>query len=109
MAKQSNWPTPPPVRRGAVEIGEQIRTWRKLQRLTAARVADRAGVDIKTLRSLEHGEGRISLENTLRIARALGVLDKLTAALDPYSTDVGRLRTEESLPERVRVPRPSDG
>jgi transcriptional regulator with XRE-family HTH domain len=108
MANRPSWPTPPPVRRAASEIGEQILTWRKLQRLTAARVADRAGVDLKTLRSLEHGEGSISLENTLRIARALGVLDKLASALDPYATDVGRLRSDEHLPERVR-PRPADG
>jgi hypothetical protein len=53
---------------------------------------------------LEHGEGA-SLENVLRVARALGVLDSLTEAIDPYSTDVGRLRSEEALPERVRPKR----
>jgi hypothetical protein len=42
------------------------------------------------------------LENTLRIARALGVLDLMSAAVDPYSTDVGRARADEELPERVR-------
>jgi hypothetical protein len=42
----------------------------------------------------------------LRVARALGVLDSLVAALDPYATDEGRLRSEEALPERVRPPRP---
>jgi len=50
---------------------------------------------------LERGEGA-TLENVLRVARALGVLDVLTGALDPYASDVGRLRAEESLPERVR-------
>jgi hypothetical protein len=50
---------------------------------------------------LENGEGA-SMESMLRVARALGVLDSLVAALDPYSTDVGRLRSEEALPERVR-------
>jgi hypothetical protein len=58
---------------------------------------------------LEHGEGSTSLENALRIARALGVLDKLATALDPFATDIGRLRTEERLPERVRPPRSRDG
>ena len=42
------------------------------------------------------------LENTLRVTRALGLLDKLASAVDPYDTDVGRLRSEEALPERVR-------
>lgn len=109
MVKRSNWPTPIPVQRALRKLGEDIVTWRKLQRLTAAQVADRAGVDVKTLRSLEHGEGSASLENTLRVARAIGVLDKLAVALDPYATDVGRLRTEESLPTRVRRSRSPDG
>lgn len=39
----------------------------------------------------------------LRVARALGVLELLTKALDPYATDVGRLRAEEKLPTRVRA------
>jgi transcriptional regulator with XRE-family HTH domain len=105
MAKSENRPIPIPVQRALRQLGEDIVTWRKLQRLTAAQVADRAGVDVKTLRSLEHGEGSASLENTLRVARAVGVLDKLASALDPYATDVGRLRTDERLPTRVRQPR----
>jgi transcriptional regulator with XRE-family HTH domain len=109
MGKTSIWPTPLPVQRALRQFGEDMLTWRKLQRLTAAQVADRAGVGVKTLRSLEHGEGSTSLENALRVARALGVLDKLAAVLDPYATDVGRLRTEERLPERVRPPRSRDG
>ena len=43
------------------------------------------------------------MENLLRVARALGVLDLLTKALDPYDTDVGRLRADEELPTRVRA------
>ncbi len=105
MTRNENRPTPVPVQRALRELGHHILTWRKLQRLTAAQVADRAGIDVKTLRRLEHGEGTTSLENTLRVARAIGVLDELAASLDPYATDVGRLRTEERLPERVRQPR----
>jgi transcriptional regulator with XRE-family HTH domain len=109
MTKSSNRPTPVAVQRALRQLGEDISTWRKLERLTAAQVADRAGVDVKTLRSLEHGEGSASLENTLRVARAIGVLDKLALSIDPYATDVGRLRTEERLPVRVRPSRSSDG
>jgi len=38
----------------------------------------------------------------VRIARALGVLDLIAGSLDPYETDVGRLRADEALPKRVR-------
>jgi transcriptional regulator with XRE-family HTH domain len=70
--------------------------------LTQVQVADRAGVSSKTVRRLEGGDGGVTLENSLRIFRALGVLDNVPRALDPYETDVGRLRADEQLPRRVR-------
>jgi transcriptional regulator with XRE-family HTH domain len=97
--------TPGAVVSGQRRIGADLATWRRLRLLTAAQVADRAGISRHTVMRLENGEGA-SLENVLRVARALGVLDSLVAALDPYATDVGRLRSEEALPERVRPPRP---
>ena len=94
-------PTPAPISRALRELGEDLVTWRKLRRLTSAQVADRAGVSRATVVNLEHGRGG-SLENALRVARALGVLDALATALDPYATEVGRLRADEALPQRVR-------
>lgn len=93
--------TPTAVASGLRSIGGDLATWRRLRRLTIAQVADRAGVSRDTVMRLEKGDGA-SLENLLRIARALGVLDSLLKAIDPYQSDVGRLRSEESLPERVR-------
>ncbi len=94
-------PTPAVVRRSLREFGEHLRTWRKLQRLTLDQVADRAGIGVHTVRRLETGQGA-SLENTMRVVRALGMLPTFTDAIDPYLTDVGRLRSEELLPQRVR-------
>jgi transcriptional regulator with XRE-family HTH domain len=93
--------TPIAVANGMRRIGEDLATWRRLRRLTASQVADRAGVSRHTVMRLENGAG-VSMENVLRIARALGLLDLLAAALDPYTTDEGRLRSQETLPERVR-------
>lgn len=97
--------TPIVVTSGLRRIGEDLATWRRLRRLTAEQVADRAGVSRHTVMRLENGAGA-GLESVLRIARALGVLDSLVEALDPYATDVGRMRSQEALPERVRPPRP---
>lgn len=94
-------PTPIAVSRAMRTLGDNVTTWRKLRRLTRAQVADRAGININTVQRLEKGEGT-TVENLLRVARALGVLEQLTAALDPYASDVGRLRADQSLPERVR-------
>jgi len=96
--------TPAAVAGAQRRIGEHLATWRKLRQLTAAQVADRAGISRYTVMRLENGEGA-STENLLRVARALGVLEVLVAALDPYATDWGRLRSQEVLPERVRPPR----
>lgn len=96
--------TPVAVAGAQRRMGEYLATWRKLRQLTAVQVADRAGISRYTVMRLEGGEGA-SMENLLRVARALGVLDLLAAALDPYATDLGRLRAQELLPERVRSPR----
>lgn len=90
-----------PVQRAQVSIGESIGRWRRLRSLTMSELADRADIGVSTLQRLEQGRGG-TLESLLRVARALGVLDQITTAVDPLSTDVGRLRAEELLPERVR-------
>lgn len=92
---------PAPVRRAMRELGEDLATWRRLRNLTIAQVAERADVARGVVVKLEAGGGT-TLESVLRVARALGVLDSLASSLDPYSTDVGRLRSEEVLPQRVR-------
>jgi transcriptional regulator with XRE-family HTH domain len=95
---------PLPVRRALSGLGEDFATWRRLRGLTIAQVAERADVTRGTVSRLENGAGA-TLENTLRIARALGILDGLARSADPYATDVGRLRSEEVLPQRVRTKR----
>jgi transcriptional regulator with XRE-family HTH domain len=96
--------TPVAVANGLRRIGDDLATWRKLRRLTVEQVADRAGISRYTIMRLENGGGA-TVENLLRVCRALGVLDLLVVALDPYRTDVGRLRSEEALPKRVRRPK----
>ena len=100
--RRSARPAPLPVRRALREVADDVVVWRKLRGLTQVQLADRAGVSPNTLRRLEGADGGITLENVLRILRGLGVLDNLPRALDPYETDVGRLRADEQLPQRVR-------
>src|ERR1700729_859818 len=64
--------TPAAVVSAQRRIGEQLATWRKLRQLTAAQVADRAGISRYTVMRLEGGEGARA-GNLLRGARALGV------------------------------------
>ena len=85
-----------------LEVAGAITGWRKLRGLTQAQLADRAGVGRTTVLRLEKGDGGVSTENLLRVLRALGILDALPRALDPYESDLGRLRSDEQLPQRVR-------
>ena len=94
--------TPLPVVRGLRVLGTHVSNWRKLNRLTAAMVAERAGISRDTLRAIEQGKGTVSTENLLRVLRIIGIMDAVVKSADPYETDVGRLRMDEILPKRVR-------
>jgi transcriptional regulator with XRE-family HTH domain len=100
---------PAPVRRALADVAGNISGWRKLRGLTQAQLADRAGVGRNTVARLEHGDGSVSTENLMRILRALGILEVLPRSLDPYESDLGRLRSDEQLPQRVRPRRLTDG
>jgi DNA-binding XRE family transcriptional regulator len=98
----ANGPTPPAVRRALRATADSLGAWRRLRGLTQAQLADRAGVSESTLYRLERGDGGVSVENLLRVLRALGLLELVPRAVDPYESDVGRLRSDERLPRRVR-------
>lgn len=89
------------AQRSAELLGGNIRSWRKLLNLTAQQVAERAGISRQALGRLENGEP-VSYETFLSVARALGIIERLIDASDPWETDLGRLRADEELPQRVR-------
>jgi transcriptional regulator with XRE-family HTH domain len=94
--------TPLSVARALRVLGTHVSNWRKLNRLTAAQVAERAGISRDTLRAIEQGKGTASTENLMRVLRTIGIMDAVVKSADPYETDVGRLRMDEILPKRVR-------
>ena len=92
--------------RAARQVGEHIATWRKLQNLTSEQLAERAGVSRATISKLEGGDLGVGLGVVMEVFRALGQLDAVVAATDPYETDLGRIRSVETIPKRVRKSRP---
>ena len=90
------------MRRAQRRLADSIATWRKLRGLTQAQLAERADVSRGVVGRLEAADGGVSVENLLRILRALGIQDLLAEALDPLASDIGRLRSEQELPRRVR-------
>ena len=102
MAERAKSRPPIAVQRALRVLSGHVGAWRKLAGLTQSQLADRAGLDRKTVIRIERGDATASTESLLRVLHALGVLDRIVAAVDPYETDVGRLRSDERLPERVR-------
>jgi len=95
-------PIAPKVVVAGKEIGEQLRMWRKLLRLTLDQVADRAGIARSTLQKIEKGDGGVSFQAILSTMRALGILDEVVRATDPYETEFGRARADLIVSKRVR-------
>ena len=102
MSARSSSPPPLAVRRALRDVSGHVQTWRKLRGLTQNQLADRAGIDRKSLIRLEQGDAGVSFGLVLRVLHALGVLDELSSSVDPYASDLGRLRADEQLPRRVR-------
>jgi transcriptional regulator with XRE-family HTH domain len=100
--------TPLAVRRAMRNLADSIATWRKLRGLTQAQLAKRADVSRGVIRRIEAADGGVGVENLLRILRALGIHDLLAEALDPLASDIGRLRSDQELPRRVRPRRLTD-
>ena len=95
-------PVPFRTQQAASNIGERLAAWRKLLGLTVQQVAERAGTTRQTVARLERGDTSVGLDTFLNVGRALGVLDEIEKATDPYETPFGRARADQALPKRVR-------
>jgi transcriptional regulator with XRE-family HTH domain len=86
----------------AARLGENVRTWRKLLGLRAEQVAQRADISLVTYSKIENGHPGVSLAKFLAVLRALGLLERIETATDPYESDLGRARADQALPKRIR-------
>ena len=84
------------------EIGQSLKTWRRIYELKATQVAQRAGISLGTLSKIENGDPSVSAAAFLEVVRSVGLLDTLIDSLEPLNHDLGRARVTESLPKRVR-------
>lgn len=93
--------TPIPVSHAMRAIADNLSLARRQQRIGIDLLANRTNLSAPTVsKMLNSGTG--SLENFLRIARALGLLDGVVDATNPLNTGIGRARAEEDTPLRVR-------
>ena len=102
MSAMSKKLTSPVVLQASREVGEYLSLWRRLNGVTAELLAERVGVSRDTVRRMESGDPTVSFGTVLSTCRALGILEPVTGAFDPSSTDYGRLRLASGVPKRVR-------
>lgn len=83
-------------------FGEHVHGWRMVLGLTAQQVAERADITRDTLRKIETGDPGVRFGSVMQVLRALGTLDQAVAAIDPLSSDIGRLRAGNLTKKRAR-------
>ena len=90
----------------AAEVGSRVRAMRIDRRIEQADLAQRAGISIKAMRSLEQGHGS-TLETFLRTLKGLEALDGLEALAPRTTINPLALVDHRRAPQRVRRPKGS--
>jgi transcriptional regulator with XRE-family HTH domain len=83
-------------------LGEQIRIGRRERRWAQWELAERAGIGVRTLNRVEHGDPRVSLGTAFELAALVGV-PLFHSDRERLSMDLDRARARSTvLPQRVR-------
>ncbi|RLV56089.1 helix-turn-helix domain-containing protein [Aeromicrobium phragmitis] len=102
MARVNDRPPHPRADRVRRELADNISTWRRMLGLTQDQLAQRAGISRTAYIRVEAGEPGVTTDALLRVLAALRLGDAIVEATDPMSTDLGRARADQALPQRVR-------
>ena len=87
--------------RTSEEIGARLRQWRLILGLSQELVAQRSGVGRGSIARLEAGDESVSMSTFLAVAGVLGLIDRLTDAVEPLNTELGRARADRLGRERA--------
>lgn len=101
MSRLSSPPLPV-VGRLLAELGENIRLARRRRRLSAAILAERAGMSRPTLRAIERGEPGVTLGAVANVLHSLGIEQDL--ARIARDDELGRRLQDAALEPQRRAP-----
>ena len=101
-------PFPQPAQRAMTKLGVDLSRSRRRRQLTQVSLAERSGVSHATIKRLESGDARVSLEALARVLYVLGELPRLERLLDTAEDELGLMLMDQALPQRVRPRQRSD-
>ncbi|HKS05653.1 MAG TPA: helix-turn-helix transcriptional regulator [Gemmatimonadaceae bacterium] len=91
-------------------IGERLAGWRLARNLTQGQVAEQAGVGLRTIQRLESGSTATHLSGFLRVARVLGLLDRVDALVpEPAPSPIAQLKLQGKQRQRASRARKKRG
>lgn len=94
-------PLLPPLERRLARLGERIRTARLRRRLSAKLTAERAGMSLMTLRSVERGGMGVTIGAYVSVLHVLGLDSDLDAVAQ--ADPLGRDLQDAALPNATRT------
>lgn len=101
----TSYPLPLPASRAILKLGRDLALLRRRRKFSQASLAERSGIGLNTLKRLEKGEPRGSLEHLARILCVLSEVQRLEQLLDTGTDELGLMLMNEELPERIRKKR----
>jgi transcriptional regulator with XRE-family HTH domain len=97
---------PPTVKRSLRDLGADMATARRKRGLTAAMVAERAGISKSTYQRVEQGDPTVMIGIYAMVLFVLGFGAALKDVVEPGRDALGLALDEERLPKRVRIKKP---
>ena len=93
----------PPVASALRKLGGDIYDARRRRRITAALLAERAGISPITLFNIEKGDSGVSIGGYAAVLFSLGMIERLRDIADASHDLTGQMLADERLPQRVRM------
>ncbi len=81
-------------------LGKRLKKQRLLINITQSQLANKAGVGKSTIARIETGQGG-TLENVIRIATALGLINELAELFEPKANSIEDIVKQQNLPQRA--------